>query len=85
MAIRISYVTLDSIYDSWCHEHGMGRFSHRWSQSGRLYGTDMTTGEAQSLAAYLRNRLALLSSRGVEKEPGELPALRRDVARLAAV
>jgi predicted nucleic acid-binding Zn ribbon protein len=85
MTVTISYVTLDAIYDSWCHEHGMGRFSHRWSVKGRQARTDMTMGEAQSLARYLRGRLALVSGPGIEREPGELPALRRDVARLASV
>ena len=85
MTIKLSTITLDAIYDSWCHEHGMGRFSHRWAVKGRLAQTDMTTGEAQSLATYLRGRLALLTGGGVEREPGEVPALRRDVERLASI
>jgi hypothetical protein len=84
MSIRLSTITLDAIYDSWCHEHGMGRFSRRWSVRGRIAQTEMTTGEAQSLASYLRGRLDLISGPGVEREPGEIPALRRDVARLVA-
>lgn len=85
MRIRLSAITLDHIYDGWAAEHGMGRFSRRWERAGKLMATDMTAPEAHNLADYLRKLLALVGGPGIEREPGLLPALRRDVARLRSL
>jgi hypothetical protein len=83
--VSISAITYDEICETWGTENGLHRMSPRWEPGKRLMHARLSRDEAASLKRYLKGVLDLRSGPNFDKEPGEIPRLRRDVARLSGV